>query len=319
MAKTMMHQEPCKIKSAEDHNTRKKELDYIFPELTKNNESHHFDSRSLKDIFKECKAIYEDKIGQKMQEKTAPIREAIFVIDENTTMDDMKMLADEIGVFLQWKPLQIHIHRDEGYPRSANNKGGYEVAKLNLHAHVIFDVQNKLTGKMNNAKKSKLSVCQDITARVLRMERGQPSTKKHLDSIAYKIQAKEQQIIALENQIKILETQNIFLNKQNNDFRNSLKLKQEELIKTQKSLSEMQNKEDFAMKEIEQMQKKIDYWQKQWEHRAKAQGELEYMAERFVQAYKNNPRYINSSPQDMFDELTKNINNELKQGRGRKL
>lgn len=185
-----MHQQPCKIHSSERHNTREQELDYIFPELTHNNESFYFDNRKLTEIYSECKELYEEKVKRKFQEKTAPIREAVVLINENTSLEDVKMLAEELGELLQWKPLQIHIHRDEGHKLSPDNKGGENVAELNLHAHIVFDVQNKQSGKMNNSGKENLSTAQDICARVLRMERGKPSTKKHLDALNFKIKNK---------------------------------------------------------------------------------------------------------------------------------
>lgn len=192
--KTSFHQKPCKTNSAEEHNTRAKNLDYVFSDLTISNESFFYDHRKLSAIEKECKEIYLREIGQKMQEKTAPIREGVVVINENTTLNDVKMLAEELGELLQWKPLQVHIHRDEGYMRSKNTEGQRQ---LNLHAHIIFDCQNKLSGKMNSPK-NKLSICQDICARVLRMERGQTSTKKHLDALQWKIQKNMEQIQAQE-------------------------------------------------------------------------------------------------------------------------
>lgn len=188
--KTSFHQKPCKVNSAEQHNTRSKQLDYIFSDLTQNNESFFYDNRKLSAIEKECREIYQREVGQKMQTKTAPIREGVVVIDEYTTLDDVKMLAEELGELLQWKPLQVHIHRDEGYVKSTKKQ-------LNLHAHIIFDCQNKMSGKMNSPK-NKLSTCQDICARILRMERGQTSTKKHQEALQWKIQKNMEQIQAQE-------------------------------------------------------------------------------------------------------------------------
>ena len=206
MAYTMFNQQPCKIHSSERHNTREQKLDYIFPELTHNNESFYFDNRKLTEIYDECKQLYVEKVKRKFQEKTAPIREGVVLIDEYTTLDDVKRLAEELGKLLKWKPLQVHIHRDEGHKLSPDNKEGSEVAELNLHAHIVFDTQDKETGKMNNSGKENLSTAQDICARELRMERGKPSTKKHLDALSFKIKKQEERIQALmaqnENLVK---------------------------------------------------------------------------------------------------------------------
>lgn len=212
--KTSFHQKPCKTNSAEEHNTRAKNLGYVFSDLTISNESFFYDHRKLSAIEKECREIYQREVGQKMQTKTAPIREGVVVIDEYTTLDDVKMLAEELGELLQWKPLQVHIHRDEGYMKSKNTEAKRQ---LNLHAHIIFDCQNKQSGKMNSPK-NKLSSCQDICARVLRMERGQTSTKKHLDALQWKIQKNMEQIQAQEKIMAENASKSLALKKEYDEF-----------------------------------------------------------------------------------------------------
>lgn len=193
MSKTSIHFEACNVIKSELHNSRQQELDYIFPELSKNNESLCYVS-NLPQREKECKTLYEKKVGQKMQSKTVPIREGVVVIDEKTTMEDLELLANEIRHLLGWEPLQIHIHRDEGYVLSGDNKGGSSVAKLNLHAHIVFDCQDKTTGKMCRNTKRQMSQVQDLCANILNMERGKKSDRKHLKSLEYKITQKEQQL-----------------------------------------------------------------------------------------------------------------------------
>lgn len=210
MAKTSIHFEACNVIKSELHNLRKQILDYIFPELSKNNESLCYVS-DLKHREKECQELYESKVGQKMQSKTVPIREGVVVIDEKTTMEDLEILANEIKNLLGWTPLQIHIHRDEGYIKSPDNKGGSEVAKLNLHAHLIFDCQDKNTGKMCRNTKKQMSEVQDLCASILGMDRGEKSTRRHLKSLEYKIAIKEQNFkqIELQNQSLLEEIETL--------------------------------------------------------------------------------------------------------------
>lgn len=318
MAYTMMHQQPCKIHSSERHNTRVQELDYIFPELTHNNESFYFDSRNLRDIYNDCKELYEEKVKRKFQEKTAPIREAVVLIDEKTSLEDVKMLAEELGELLQWKPLQIHIHRDEGHKKSPDNKGGENVAELNLHAHIVFDTQNKMTGKMNNSGKDKLSTAQDICARVLRMERGKPSTKKHLDALNFKIKKQEEQLQALLLDIENLISKNEKLRQENEYMKKNeeilLKEKHEleneiEKLKIAKELSS--NKID---EEIKNFIDKKEELQKEWNYLI-GKGEMEDLAERFIQIANDNPEYNVMPYNDVLDELWKMIQKELIQQR----
>lgn len=101
--------------------------------------------------------------------------------------------------------LQIHIHRDEGYVKSGDNKGGEEVAKLNLHAHLVFDCQDKESGKMHKITKQQLRELQTITALTLNMERGKSSNRKHLKSLDFKIKQKKKHLSNLNSQIDELE------------------------------------------------------------------------------------------------------------------
>lgn len=318
MAYTMMHQQPCKIHSSERHNTRVQELDYIFPELTHNNESFYFDSRKLIEIYSECKELYEEKVKRKFQEKTAPIREAVVLIDENTSLEDVKMLAEELGELFKWKPLQIHIHRDEGHKKSHDNKGGKNVAELNLHAHIVFDTQNKMTGKMNNSGKDKLSSAQDICARVLRMERGKPSTKKHLDALNFKIKKQEEQLQGLLLDIENLLSKNEKLRQENEYMKKNeeilLKEKHEleneiEKLKIAKELSS--NKIDEEIKKFIDKKEKL---QKEWNYLI-GEGEMKDLAERFIQVVNNNPEYISMDYPSALEELVKLVYKEAREQR----
>lgn len=318
MAYTMFNQQPCKIHSSERHNTRAQNLDYIFPELTHNNESFYFDNRNLIEIYSECKELYEKKVKRKFQEKTAPIREGVVLIDEYTTLDDVKRLAEELGKLLNWKPLQVHIHRDEGHKLSPDNKEGSEVAELNLHAHIVFDTQNKETGKMNNSGKENLSTAQDICARELRMERGKPSTKKHLDALNFKIKKQEEQLQTLLLDIENLISKNEKLRQENEYMKKNeeilLKEKHEleneiEKLKIAKELSS--NKID---EEIKNFIDKKEELQKEWNYLI-GKGEMEDLAERFIQIANDNPEYNVMPYNDVLDELWKMIQKELVQQR----
>lgn len=318
MAYTMMHQQPCKIHSSERHNTREQELDYIFPELTHNNESFYFDSRKLIEIYSECKELYEEKVKRKFQEKTAPIREAVVLINENTSLEDVKMLAEELGELLQWKPLQIHIHRDEGHKLSPDNKGGGNVAELNLHAHIVFDTQNKQSGKMNNSGKDKLSSAQDICARVLRMERGKPSTKKHLDALNFKIKKQEEQLQALLLNIESLLSKNEKLRQENEYMKKNEEILLKEKYELENEIEKLKIAKELSSNKIEEEIKKFidkkEKLQKEWNYLI-GKGEMEDLAERFIQIANDNPEYNVMPYNDVLDELWKMIQKELIQQR----
>ena len=182
--------------NSEAHNERKSELDYTFPELSKNNESaviESIDSR-VKKIEKICKELS----GRKLQKNAAPIREAVVNLNANHTLEDVKTLSREINRSKGIGCFQIHLHRDEGKSRS----------ELNYHAHMLFDWQDKETGKTIKLNRQDLSEIQDLVAKHLGMERGElreNSNRQRLEPIEYKRQQEEKRVAELQSTVKDLE------------------------------------------------------------------------------------------------------------------
>lgn len=182
MAKTSIHFVPVKSGS-EIHNLREKELDYVIKELTPNNEhwvDPRYEGQTLADIRKEIADRYQTHVGQKMQAKAAPIREAVIVIKPDTTMADLQLLAKQLEKEFGIKCIQLHIHRDEGF-----SKDNPDPSKLNLHAHFVADWThaNGTSLRLNPQDTSKM---QTIGAECLKMERGSSSNVKHLNAVQYK-------------------------------------------------------------------------------------------------------------------------------------
>lgn len=265
---TSINFQPCNVSSSERHNSRQQKLDYIFPELSHNNESLCYVT-DLKAREKECQALYLEKVGQKMQKKTVPLREGVVVINENTTMDDLKALGGEIKALLGWECLQIHIHRDEGYIKAKNKPN--EERKLNLHAHLVFDCQNKETGKMYRIKKEQLSELQTITAKTLKMDRGKPSTRRHLSALEMKIQHKErefednyhkindlkQELSEYEGTIQVLTHEENSLRAEIEEMKKSIILIQQQLDYERNRLAEIEPQIEAKQKELEEIKKYI--------------------------------------------------------------
>ena len=182
--------------TSELHNTREVELDYNYPELSKDNESWISESiqkRRLQ-IEDHCKEVS----GRKMQTNATPIREAVVNLESHHTMKDLQNLAQDLRAEKGIECFQIHIHRDEG-----KNK-----EDLNYHAHMVFDWQNKETGKMLRLGKVDMSQIQTKVASSLQMERGElkaNSNRERLEPIEFKRQAREQEVEKLQEQVKILE------------------------------------------------------------------------------------------------------------------
>jgi hypothetical protein len=141
-----------------------------------------------------------EKVGQKLQEKTALVREGVLLVENHHTIDDLKKLGEKLEQTFGIKTLQIYIHKDEGHTIDGQ-------WKPNLHAHMVFDWQNKDTGRSIKLNRQQMSQMQTITAESLGMERGVPSDVKHLNAVQFKVQAEEQRLIqahGLDNSLEKL-------------------------------------------------------------------------------------------------------------------
>lgn len=129
-----------------------------------------------------------------MQPTSEPIREGVAVIKPETTMNDLRELGSKLKERFGIECFQIHIHRDEGHivtedEAKAAKALGEEVKEgtilINHHAHLIFDWQDKKTGRSIKLKPEDMREMQTIIAEVLGMERGE------VNSRAARLEAKE--------------------------------------------------------------------------------------------------------------------------------
>lgn len=187
MAKSSINVRAIKANS-ESHNQRKSELDYVVSERMKDNESFVLQSVAdrLKEINRTCRQIS----GRKLQKNAIPIREAVVNLNENHTIDDIKRLSTAIKEKFGVEVFQAYIHRDEGHPDPTTGE-----FLVNHHAHLVFDWQDKETGKMRRLYRADMSKMQDLVAEELGMERGElkeNSNRERLEAIEFKAEkAKE--------------------------------------------------------------------------------------------------------------------------------
>ena len=193
MAQTSIHFQAVKGGS-EEHNKRTKKLDYVHHELSSQNDYWESDTQEARLAFVTANA--KAKTGRKMQAKATPIREAVVVISQETTMDDLKKLAKRFNDRFGIDVFQIAIHKDEGYRK------GKDGLKLNLHAHLVADWTDHQSGKSLKLNRNDMSEMQTICAEILGMERGKSSEKQHLSAIQYKIAAEEQRAEAIESKTR---------------------------------------------------------------------------------------------------------------------
>lgn len=224
MAKTCIRVEACKIGSAERHNLRSKELDYIRPELTHRNEQ--WIERPITEVHQDITEKYKAATGQSLQKKATPIREGVIVISEDTTLRQLQNLAEKLEERFGVHAFQIYTHKDEG----ANVWDGREEAwKPNYHAHMIFDWTDGHTGKTIKLNKHDMAEMQTITAECLNMERGISSDRKHLSAIQYKNQMETEKAEQLQKDIEQLNREYSTGTRQVNQVQEELNTARKEL------------------------------------------------------------------------------------------
>ena len=209
----------CKVGSSETHNLREKQLSYVVPEMSHLNESVIHEH--IPDALARIEAKYTEVTGQRMQPTATPLKEAVLVIREDTTMEQVEKFGELCRQELGITPIQFHIHRDEGHYDSATKEW-----KPNLHAHIVFDCtcrEHRLVerpakfskemkskngkpptklidnyGKIVRLSKADMSRMQDLASIATGMERGVASDKVHLDAQRYKAQVIAEEVKALE-------------------------------------------------------------------------------------------------------------------------
>lgn len=231
MAKASIHFKPAGNFS-ELHNTREQQLDYNRKDLEPLNESSI--EQDIPSRVKEIKSFCKETTGRKLQKNAEPIMEAVVNLNQEHTMTDLKKLAKDLKNEYGIECFQIHIHKDEGRwvkedgrNRREENGKNYVGSKPidptdkwepNLHAHMVFDWQEKevktairsikgkkqevsLQGRTKKLGKIDLSKIQDIVSESLKMDRGERrvnSNRERLEPLEFKYQALQQELTLME-------------------------------------------------------------------------------------------------------------------------
>lgn len=176
---------------SEIHNFRKKSFDYIRKDLTHKNE--YWIEQKIADRLLKIEAFCKEKSGRKLQKNAMPVREAVVVIKENTTMQDLHNLSKRLEEELKIRIFQIAIHKDEGHYDKDTKEW-----KPNYHAHLVADWQDLQTGKTLKHQSFHYSKMQDLAAECLDMERGVSGSLTRLEAVEFKIKKKEEDLKILE-------------------------------------------------------------------------------------------------------------------------
>lgn len=210
--KASIHFRPV-LATSEAHNTRAQSLDYVYSDLTKNNES--FNSISIAEMEKRIKAFCKEKSGRKLQKNAIPIREAVVNLKSNHTIKDILKLSNALKSNFGIEVFQAYIHRDEG----RNNKG---YISINHHAHLVCRWQDMEKGTVLRLSKEDLSKMQDLVSEVLDMERGELKTnsnRERLEVVEYKVQQEIKYLEDLKLEVKDLEQKKNAATRRNQEVR----------------------------------------------------------------------------------------------------
>ena len=206
MAQTSVHIKAAKS-GALEHNERTRKLDHVRADLTPNNQNWHASGYSGNaDLLAEIKADYQQAHGKKLHAKATPVREGVVVIQKDTTMAQLLAAArrceEEFGIQVK----AVSMHMDEGHYQEGPTPLQPGPWVGNYHAHVTWSWYNWQTHTTCKLDREDTARMQDIFAEALAMERGLSSTKKGLSAIQYKVQKKQEQLAALEQQGKLATT-----------------------------------------------------------------------------------------------------------------
>ncbi|MFN3771752.1 hypothetical protein [Cloacibacterium normanense] len=183
---------------SEIHNFRKKSFDYIRKDLTPKNE--YWMEQKIADRLLKIENYCKEKSGRKLQKNAMPVREAVVVIKENTTMQDLHNLSKRLEEELKIRIFQIAIHKDEGHYDKDTKEW-----KPNYHAHLVADWQDLQTGKTLKHQSFHYSKMQDLAAECLEMERGVSGSLARLEAVEFKIKKKEEDLKILEERYQEMQ------------------------------------------------------------------------------------------------------------------
>ena len=242
---------------SEIHNFRKKSFDYIRKDLTHKNE--YWMEQKIADRLLKIESYCKEKSGRKLQKNAMPIREAVVVIKENTTMQDLHNLSKRLEEELNIRIFQIAIHKDEGHYDKDTKEW-----KPNYHAHLVADWQDLQTGKTLKHQSFHYSKMQDLAAECLEMERGVSGSLTRLEAVEFKIKKKEEDLKILEERYSQLQ-QELESKKaedlivKESDFLGFQKIKTDKTIENYKKAIKTNNIQLFKNKtELESKDKQIE-------------------------------------------------------------
>lgn len=204
--------------------------------------------------------LYKEKVKQKIQDQMTPIKEAVIVMDKICFVTEDRKISVQAGIHRLNKlnselkkrygieAFQTYIHFDEG--KESEDGKPVNVFDRNIHAHIVFDWQNKETGRMAKLGRKEMMAIQTLTADIMGLQRGELHSKaQRLEHKEYRATIKDfkEQIKQLgeeldikKSKIKLLIKNSADLKPSNNNL-SELQMKKTNLIATLNNLKEKLN------------------------------------------------------------------------------
>ena len=258
---------------SEIHNFRKKSFDYIRKDLTPKNE--YWMEQKIADRLLKIESYCKEKSGRKLQKNAMPVREAVVVIKENTTMQDLHNLSKRLEEELKIRIFQIAIHKDEGHYDKDTKEW-----KPNYHAHLVADWQDLQTGKTLKHQSFHYSKMQDLAAECLEMERGVSGSLARLEAVEFKIKKKKEDLKILEERYSQMQQelnskkpeelivkesdflgfQKIKTDKTIENYKKAIKINNIQLLKNKTELESKEKQITELKTEIESLKKEVSFF-----------------------------------------------------------
>jgi hypothetical protein len=210
---------------SEQHNQRLVIPDYIIPGDGKIPKNISVVVEPIEQRLEKIKSLYSEKVKQKWQTQMTPIKEAVIVLDrecfrdsegkfsDRGIVDNLKKLNQALFDRYRIQAFQTYIHFDEG--KKSEHGVITSLWERNLHAHVVYDWQDKETGKMAKLGRKDMADIQTLTAETLGLERGVFNSKaerlehgeyrEKMQQLQEELQAKKSRLTLLTNNVKNLK------------------------------------------------------------------------------------------------------------------
>ena len=210
------------IDNFHNHNFRITKPNYLLPSELVVAKNHTVLFHNFDDVFNEQIKIWKDKNkkGGRPPQKANCVQEIVINLKADSKIDDLITISNYIKQEYGYTPLEIAIHRDEGYVDKEGKphfnyhahldfctlKDGCQMARMEHYCDKVEYTKKdgSKSWKFQSKKDSKL---QDFIAETLGMERGQKGSKaKRLEHEQYRQIAQQKQV--LTDQIDDLSQRN---------------------------------------------------------------------------------------------------------------